>query len=214
RLSGVEVDPETIELYLGNQIAPKSYAWIFPRGESEANVGLGVNSIKNEGPDAVIYLERFIEKKFGRVKIVRKACGTCPLYQGPEKLALANLLVAGDAARVLESLSGAGIVNALHSGKLAGKAAVEYLSGNKPDFKALHRLYPGRFLEEKGRDIDIYFKLKKVLVKLTDNDLNDIVELLNDYFAEMKHQPFDAIKIILTVITKRPRLLKLARHLF
>ena len=213
-LTGVEVDPETVEIYLGNQVAPKSYAWVFPQGKSEANVGLGVASIKNENPDAVTYLERFIEKRFGMAAVTRKACGTCPLYRGPDKLARGNLLVVGDAARVLDSLSGAGIINALYSGKTAGEAAAAYLAGEGDDPAVLHRIYPERFLRERDRELEMYYKLKKVLVKLTDYDLNDIVEVLDEYFAQKEQKPFNAIKIILNALTKRPRLLKLARHLF
>ena len=213
-LTDIKVDPEMIELHMGNTLAPKSYAWVFPRGEGEANVGLGVASIKNENPDIEIYLDRFIKKRFGRAVITRKVCGTCPLYRGGEKLALLNLLVVGDAARVLDSLSGAGIVNALLSGKIAGEAAVSFLSDKNATMEELHRLYPGLFLKEKGDELEMYYKIKKVLVKMTDDDFNVMIESLNEFFVEKKLKSFNLIKIILSVIAKRPRLLKLARHLF
>jgi len=212
-LSGIKVDPEMIEIHLGNKLAPKSYAWVFPRGEGEANVGLGVASIKNEKPDIEIYLDEFIKKRFGQVGITRRACGTCPMYQGREKLALLNLLVAGDAARVLDSLSGAGIVNALLSGKIAGEAVVSFLADKNATLRDLHRLYPGRFLEQKGDELDMYYKIKKVLGKLTDDDFNEMIEALNDFFVEKDLKSFNMIKILLSIIAKRPRLLKLAGHL-
>ncbi|MCJ7816327.1 MAG: NAD(P)/FAD-dependent oxidoreductase, partial [Candidatus Aenigmarchaeota archaeon] len=41
-MAGVDIDPDRIELYFGNEIAPAGYAWIFPKGKNEANVGIGV----------------------------------------------------------------------------------------------------------------------------------------------------------------------------
>ncbi len=42
RLRRINVDPDIIEVHFGSQVAPRSYAWIFPRGEHEANVGAGL----------------------------------------------------------------------------------------------------------------------------------------------------------------------------
>ena len=41
-ISGIESDPDFINIYLGNEIAPRGYAWIFPKGKERANVGLGI----------------------------------------------------------------------------------------------------------------------------------------------------------------------------
>ena len=41
-LDDVDIDPEAIVLHFGNDIAPGGYAWIFPKGDRSANVGLGV----------------------------------------------------------------------------------------------------------------------------------------------------------------------------
>jgi len=41
-LSGVEFDPEVIEFHVGSEVAPGSYAWIFPRGKGEVSIGTGV----------------------------------------------------------------------------------------------------------------------------------------------------------------------------
>jgi len=214
RLKNVEIDPNLIEIYLGSEIAPRSYAWVFPHGETEANVGLGVPSDANSGRDAAYYLDKFIERRFGKAERGRASGGTCPRYQGRKILARLNLLVVGDAARVLDSLSGAGIVNAMLSGQIAARAAILYAKKEIKNLKELHRYYPGRFLELKHYELSMFLKIKKLLVKLSDAELDDMVLALDEHFIEKKLDTFNPIAIILGVIKKRPRLLKMARHLF
>ncbi len=40
-MTDIELDPGCIEFYFGSRWAPGGYAWVFPKGEREANVGLG-----------------------------------------------------------------------------------------------------------------------------------------------------------------------------
>jgi digeranylgeranylglycerophospholipid reductase len=41
---GLKTDPNYLKFYFGEKIAPKGYAWIFPKGDGVANVGVGVKS--------------------------------------------------------------------------------------------------------------------------------------------------------------------------
>jgi digeranylgeranylglycerophospholipid reductase len=214
RLKNVTTDSDLIEFHLGSEVAPRSYAWVFPHGENEVNVGVGVPSDCNSGRDAAYFLDKFIERRFGKVERSRTSCGTCPRYQGRKILARLNLLVVGDAARVLDSLSGAGIVNALLSGQIAARAAILYAKKEIMTLKELHRYYPGRFLGLKHYELSMFLKIKKLLIKLSDAELNDMVFALDEYFIEKNVVTFNPIAIILGIIKKKPRLLKMARHLF
>ncbi|MBN1212452.1 MAG: NAD(P)/FAD-dependent oxidoreductase [candidate division Zixibacteria bacterium] len=214
RLKNISVEPDLIEFHLGSDIAPRSYAWVFPHGETEANVGLGVPSDINSGRDAVYYLDRFVARRFGKAERGHTSCGTCPRYRGRNILARLNLLVVGDSARVLDSLTGAGIVNAMLSGQLAARAALKYVKREIATLKELHQHYPGRFLELKHYELSMFLKIKKLLVKLSDPELDDMVLALDEHFIEKKVDTFNPIAIIMGIIKKKPRLLKMARHLF
>ena len=37
-------NPKMLEVYLGKNVAPGGYAWIFPKGPNSANVGLGIRA--------------------------------------------------------------------------------------------------------------------------------------------------------------------------
>ncbi len=41
-MTGLDIDENYTYFYLGREIAPGGYAWIFPKGNSSANVGIGV----------------------------------------------------------------------------------------------------------------------------------------------------------------------------
>jgi digeranylgeranylglycerophospholipid reductase len=43
-LAGIEIDPACCYYYVGQEVAPGGYAWVFPKGEGKANVGLGVQA--------------------------------------------------------------------------------------------------------------------------------------------------------------------------
>ncbi len=48
-----------IELYFGNEIAPKGYGWVFPKHKDTANVGIGILPTKVAHP-AKYYLDKFV----------------------------------------------------------------------------------------------------------------------------------------------------------
>jgi digeranylgeranylglycerophospholipid reductase len=135
-----------------------------------------------------------------------------PKYQGPGMFRKGNLLIAGDAARSLDSLSGAGIVNAMMSGQAAGKAAARLLSG-KIKTEELGQCYPRRFLRMKGEELEGYLKLRKVYANMSDNDFEDIVVILQQYFKKHRPEGIKPARLLTQIIKTRPRLLHLVRYL-
>jgi digeranylgeranylglycerophospholipid reductase len=61
-MSGIDTDSDFIHLYVGSEIAPRGYVWVFPKGKDRANVGVGV--VPGEKP-AKFYLEKFINEREG-----------------------------------------------------------------------------------------------------------------------------------------------------
>jgi digeranylgeranylglycerophospholipid reductase len=120
RVENIKIDPEFLEFYVGNDLAPRGYIWMFPKSDYSANVGVGVAVALKKGNTAPEYLDRFLKARFGSsYEITEIHCGLVPRYQGKKKFCLKNLLVVGDAARIIDSLTGAGIINAMVSGKYA-----------------------------------------------------------------------------------------------
>lgn len=102
---------------------PGSYGWVFPKGDT---LTVGVISAKGEGAATKRYLEDFIarlglagfEPSVSSGHLTRCRTPESPLSRG-------RVLVAGDAAGLLEPWTREGISFALRSGRLAGEWAVK-----------------------------------------------------------------------------------------
>lgn len=212
-LTDISVDPDCIEAHLGSTVAPESYAWAFPLSDHSANVGLGVPAVFGAHRPVRDFLNRFVARRFGGGTVARTSCGTSPRYRGPNILARENLLVVGDAARVLDSMTGGGIVTGMASGYLAARAAVAYVRGEVDTIDQLHGLYPGKFVERYHRELDFLAGVKTFLSKLSDDEFNDVVDGLNQYFGNETVESVDVMRTLIGIVKKKPRILRLARHL-
>ena len=63
RVTSPLIDQETCVFYVGSTVAPGGYAWIFPRGKGEANVGLGIIGTRSGPGMAQERLMRFLDKE-------------------------------------------------------------------------------------------------------------------------------------------------------
>ncbi|WP_173076019.1 geranylgeranyl reductase family protein [Phytohabitans rumicis] len=100
---------------------PGSYAWVFPKGD---RLTVGVIASRGQGEETKGYLRRFVERLglsgiepvHDSGHLTRCRADDSPLRQG-------RVVVAGDAAGLLEPWTREGISFALRSGELAGAAA-------------------------------------------------------------------------------------------
>ena len=136
-------DPILVELYKGTVFLdwgtfPGGYGWVFPKKD---HFSIGVGGPASLSKQMMPYYDRFLEYlDFGKVPEMKsplsdpvtKSLKSWPipvrLHKGP--FHSGNILVAGDAAGLTDSLTGEGIYYAVMSGKMAGSAALEQLKGN------------------------------------------------------------------------------------
>ncbi|WP_446214412.1 geranylgeranyl reductase family protein [Micromonospora sp. IBSANI012] len=140
---------------------PGSYAWVFPKGSS---LTVGVIAARGEGERTREYLRRFVDRlglsgvaaEHDSGHLTRCRAEGSPLRHG-------RVLVAGDAAGLLEPWSREGISYALRSGALAGAAvAAGDLAGYERD--VTEQLVPSmragyRLLEVFERRPDVFHAL-------------------------------------------------------
>lgn len=126
------LDPHaTTDIFLSADI-PGGYGWLFPKGDV-ANLGAGVHpAARGRLKQIVARLhDQLSRPKSGTYTvssdIVSTTGGAIPVSGMLEpwgRLADTLVLLAGDAAGLANPVSGAGIAAAVHSGRLAGEAAV------------------------------------------------------------------------------------------
>src|SRR2546426_241756 len=115
--------PDYCEFWLGT-CAPAGYIWVFPKDESTANVGIGVSldRLKNR-VDIKGYLDRWIERDprmahAQPLDMVTGGVSTAP----PIKKSVGNgMALVGDAARMIDPITGGGIGNGMLAGMMLGK---------------------------------------------------------------------------------------------
>ncbi|RPI54956.1 MAG: geranylgeranyl reductase family protein, partial [Chloroflexi bacterium] len=109
-LAGIDWDPACLGYWIDDDLTPGGYAWVFPKGEGLANVGLGLQAGLGSGT-ALTRLHRFIEREhaLSAGSPVTLVAGNVPVALPCRRLVTGGLLLAGDAARQVDPLTGGGI---------------------------------------------------------------------------------------------------------
>jgi len=171
------VDIDKVEIYLGRRYAPGFFAWIIPKREGSAKVGLAT-TIGNPRE----YLHRFIHshpvasKKLRSSRITDLSLHPIPLGGAIPKTYANGLLIVGDAASQVKPTTGGGIIFGLFCSKIAGEVAHEALKSNDVSTVFLSQ-YQSRWRKIIGFDLAAMRQTRKMLNRLPDNEINRIIRL-------------------------------------
>jgi digeranylgeranylglycerophospholipid reductase len=211
-LGEVEVKSDCVEFYLGQTLAPGGYAWVFPKGDKRANVGLAVTPNRTLGKNAKEYLDEFVAKRFSNFKIIEFMMGGVPCFDRKKSLVKENVLLVGDAGRVVDSLTGAGISNALLSGKIAGSVVSQYIKNENLPVSFLKKYYE-ELMQTKGGLLRFYSFCRAIFLKMTDEDFDSVISFLKRHLDDKVVTGIEPIPLIRSVLRSNPKLLFLLRHL-
>ncbi len=118
------------EIHFGQRFAPGGYAWLFPKGKGEVNLGLGTLGTHKKKP--IELLKEFRKDRACDAHPTRLTTGCIPSTLPPPRTVKDNVLLVGDAARQTNAVSGGGIANAIKAGKIAGEVAGMVAAENRP----------------------------------------------------------------------------------
>jgi len=160
-LSGIDIDPTCCYYYISQELAPGGYAWVFPKGEGKANVGLGVQADMAARP-ALDYLTRFIEGQphLAQGSPVTLVVGGVPVALPPARLVTDGCMLVGDAARQVDPLTGGGITNAMTAGQYAAEVAAQAIEAGDTSARNLAE-YEERWASTLGRKMARNYRLKE-----------------------------------------------------
>jgi len=168
----ISKDPEFVEIFTGNDIAPGFFAWAVPFN-GYARIGLA----KNPGVPARYYLEKLLKHpvvasryKGSRTEFVLGGIPLCP----PKKTTTGSVMLVGDAAGQVKPTSGGGIYMGAVCAKIAGEVAAR-ASRKEANLEE----YEKRWRDKVGRELSIGMRIHKSLGKLSDENLNEFVAFLN-----------------------------------
>lgn len=179
-----------------SEITPGGYAWVFPKSNGFANVGLGVNT---SWEDAERNLEVFLQRYYPAGKILGYLKGVVPSATIDNKHAVDNVLLTGDAGRLADPMSGGGIANAYISGELAAHSILE----KNQD------LYDTLLKKRLGRDHEISWIVRRVFYSLSYDERILIFSDLQDSLNGRDIGEIDAVSALKLVLKVSPRLVSM-----
>ena len=194
------------------EIAPKGYAWIFPKGGDCANVGLGLGGdVSGDHHRARDYLRAFVNDKFPEGKVLTEMYGAVPL-SGPVYETVANgLILVGDAARHVNPITGGGILQAMQGGTIAGDVIAKAVREKNVSKRRLME-YEKRWKRDFGKVLEVGMKIKNIVLNLSDEDSIKFFRLLS---GDIKLKEFTERALVKEMIKKNPRILiSLVRMIF
>ena len=173
-------DPDTVEVYLGRTIAPGLFGWWIPDGAGGARVGVAVDADGTPAREYYTRLVKHLDRRFGQplgsptaYLVSGIPIGTLPKTHGD------RVLLVGDAAAQVKPLSGGGIFTGMRCAEIAAGVAQGALSRNDLSERALSE-YDHAWRGELGDELRRALYLRKIFTRLTDVDLDAIVDALKD----------------------------------
>jgi digeranylgeranylglycerophospholipid reductase len=178
-VNGLEDD--MVEVYLGRKVAPDFFAWIIPRKDGTAKVGLATSTGNPRQ-----YLRMFMEKhpvaskKLQKSKIKSVSGHPIPLA-GPIPKTYANgFLAVGDAAGQVKATTGGGVVFGITCAKVAGEVASQAVKVNDFSERFLS-FYQQRWKKRAGFELSAMLRMRRMLNSISDKKMDTFVGLCNRF---------------------------------
>lgn len=196
-------DDGTVEMWIGNKVAPGFFAWKIPTGDS---VRVGLCSSSEAAPMSL--LKTFAKTNFPELKVEEKQVGLIPV--GPVgKLSKGRLALIGDAGGQTKPITGGGV----YLGKRAAEILAESIGELGLTQDALCR-YERSYGDEFGSQISRAWLIRKVINRLTDKKMDRVVEIFSEKPAlsvlERSGDIDNPAGIASEMLLKAPRLLQFA----
>ncbi|MEE2708809.1 MAG: NAD(P)/FAD-dependent oxidoreductase [Gemmatimonadota bacterium] len=196
-LDNVKTDKGYCEFFLGNEVAPGGYAWIFPKTEDTANVGIGVSGRYTRRRSSTDYLHTIIEQRFPNSTPLAMVVGSVPVAATLEEIVGDGIMVVGDAAHQVNPVSGGGIATAMTAGEIAGRVCAKAIKDGDVSKKRLQR-YRKEWDDVYGNHQKRVYRVKEAIQKLKDETLNATAAKLQEkesptlrdmFMTVLRHQP-------------------------
>mgnify|MGYP006079620387 CR=1 FL=1 len=132
---------ELAEMYVGDDVSPDFYGWVFPKYD---HVGVGTGTVVNR-PAIKKYQKAMRERCASKIeggKIIKVEAHPIPEHMRPKRVVESATLV-GDAAGYVTKCSGEGIYFAAKSGRMAGEAVLQTVAqtGKMPTRSQMNNAY-------------------------------------------------------------------------
>ncbi len=208
RLTNIEPDedfPSYCEFYLGSA-APGGYVWVFPKDECTANVGIGISLDRlKDRAEIKGYLDRWIakDKRMRKTQCLDMVTGGVSTCAPIDETVRPGIALVGDAARLIDPITGGGIGNGCRAGMILGQVLGEASQSGDWSLDQLKKYDKGwRALLEEA----LYrnWMAKNKLVTMTDEEFDLIIGTL----AEVGVEKLSIHRILKVIKDRHPQLVE------
>ena len=214
-LSGTNLDPNFVHIFVGNKVAPGFFAWIIPTNNEGSFARAGLCVDKKSQQSAKYYFKKLFNNKkssnfLKHAKIEKRLGGAIPLGI-IKKNVLDNVMLVGDAAAQVKPTSGGGVFPGLSCADFCSNVAIDAINNNNFSEKFLKE-YQRTCVGYIGKEITKGYRYRSIFRSLSDKKLDkyltnfsnpDIVETINEY-GDIDFPS----KLVKPMIKKAPLLLK------
>jgi digeranylgeranylglycerophospholipid reductase len=170
-----DVDLDAVEVFLGKAYAPGFYAWLMPRLDGTAKVGLATRTGNpKEFLQRLMLKHPVASKQLANAKITQIAFHPISLGGPISKTYASGFLAVGDAASQVKPTTGGGVIFGLTCAGIAADVADEALRRNDVSSSFL-QLYQKRCADTLGFDFNVMLRIRRFLDSLSDQKVDEVL---------------------------------------
>jgi geranylgeranyl reductase family protein len=170
-----DVKLNAVEVFLGKAYAPGFYAWLMPRLDGTAKIGLATNKGNpKEFLQRLMLKHPVASKQLSKAKITRMAFHPMTLGGLISKAYASGFLAVGDVASQVKPTTGGGVVFGLTCARIAAEVADEAIRRNDVSSNFL-QLYQKRCIDTLGFDFGVMLRVRRFLDSLSDEKVDEVL---------------------------------------
>lgn len=181
RVKSDRLNDGKMHFFVGSKTIPNGYLWVFPKVPGELSIGAGLFGSHRKGEDVQRYLEQFLTEFYPDAERSKLITGCAPLNIAPKELVKGNLLIVGDAARMVNPLTAGGIMNALEAAVIMVKAVAE--SSEKDSLKPLQN-YSKTWKRTPRFTQKCFYIAKELLLDSSDSDIEKSCRVMYQFLSK------------------------------
>ncbi len=167
-----DLPTDAVEVFLGNEYAPGFYAWVIPRLDGTAKVGLAA---KTGNPK--VLLQRLwskhpiAAKQLAQARTLRTSYHPITLGGPIPKTYADGFLAVGDVASQVKPTTGGGVIFGLTCARIAAETVSEAIEYNNVNAGFLQK-YQKRCTDKLGFDFRVMLRARRFLDSLSDDKID------------------------------------------
>lgn len=172
-----ETEADTVDVYFGKSYALGFYAWLIPKKNGRAKVGLATRTGNPKDLLQKLMLEHpAASRKLRSARTLRTMFHPITIGGPIRQLCLDGFLAVGDAASQVKPTTGGGVILGMTCAQIAAEVASEAV--DRSDFsKQFLAKYQNRCRELLGFDMRTMLRIRKTLDALSDQRIDEAIAL-------------------------------------